>query len=115
MPKISTFVNDNFLKNLREMGKQQGKSLSKIASELIEIGYKVKQLQDGKSNKEEEKRAELVAKHTEYLLRMLTILSDIYRCTRNEKSTQAGEKVDDILSAIKDSVQSYISGYIGKD
>lgn len=115
MPRLVTFIEDPLLQNLKKMSKDSKKSLSKLAAELIEIGYRAKQLQDGKSNKEEEKKAELAEKHTEYLLRILTILSDIYRCVRNEKSTQSGGKVDDVLNAIKDSVQAYISGYIGKD
>jgi len=115
MPRLVTFIDDSLLKNLKQMGENNKKSLSKLAAELIEIGYNVKQIHGGKGNKEEEKRQELIAKHTEYLLRILTILADVYACVRNEKSQQDGEKINDTLDIIKKNVQSYIAGYIGKD
>lgn len=115
MPKLQTFVNDNLLKNLKEMSKQQGKSLSKFVSELIEIGYNFKQLHGEKLNKEEEKRAELIAKHSEYLLRIIAITSDIYRCVRNEKTKYKEKDIDDVLSTMNDTVRTYINGYIGAE
>jgi len=115
MPKLQTFVNDVLLKNLKEMSKQQGKSLSKFVSELIEIGYNFKQLHGDKSNKEDEKRAELIAKHSEYLLRIMAITSDIYRCVRNEKTKYKEKDIDDALSTMNDTVRTYINGYIGAE
>lgn len=118
MKKLQTLVDDNTAENLKEMSKQQGKPLSKIIAELIDIGYKFKQVQSKKSNKEikeEEKKAELIAKQPEYLLRIITLISDMYRCVRNEKSNYKEKEIDDVLYVIKDKARTYINGYIEKN
>ena len=74
MPKISTFLNEDTIKNLKLLSEESGKSLSKVVAELIELGYKIKQLQDEKQvNAKEQKMAELAERHSEYLLKLIAL------------------------------------------
>lgn len=115
MQKVSASLSTSMVVNLKELSKSSGKSLSQIISELIEIGCKVKQYQETqKSNQQEEKRAELVGKHTEYLLRIMAITADCYRCIRNEKSKYSAESVMDVLITIEGNAKKYIDGYLNR-
>lgn len=116
MPRIITYLSDELIQNLKEISTNSGKSISKITAELIETGYKIKHNKDVyKLNLEDEKKKELVDKHTEYLLRIMSIVGDIYRCVRNEKSKYEEENVDDAIKTIIESNIKYIEGYLGKD
>ena len=115
MQKVSASLSTSMVVNLKELSKSSGKSLSQIISELIEIGCKVKQYQEAqKSNPQEEKRAELVGKHTEYLLRIMAITADCYRCIRNEKSKYPEEDINDVFNTIVTNAKKLIDGYLNK-
>jgi len=104
------------MKNIQQMANNRDITLSKMASKLIETGYKVKLLQDEKKNdKDADKMTELVGKSTEYLLRILDTTSDILRCVHNEKSKYKNKDFDAIIDEIREKMQQYIKGYIGKD
>ncbi|CAL7959126.1 conserved hypothetical protein [Gammaproteobacteria bacterium] len=116
MSRTVVFLDDNVIKNLKELYKDSNKTLSKIIAELVDIGYKVKQHHEvQKLNPQAEKKAELIDKHTEYLLRTMTIAADTYRCVRNEKSKYKEENADSALSIIAANIQSYINGTLGKN
>lgn len=116
MPKISTFLNEDMVQNLKEIGSESGKSISKITSELIEIGYNIKYNKDiHEASLQDRRKQELVDKHTEYLLRILTITKDMYRCTRNENSQYEEEDVSDALKTIKADIAEEINQYLSKD
>ena len=76
------------------------KPLSHIISELIDIGYRVKQHHDTYSSQQENKKAELIDKHTEYLLKIMAITTDIYRCVCNEKSKYNENTINEVLATI---------------
>ncbi|EKE01948.1 MAG: hypothetical protein ACD_21C00016G0006 [uncultured bacterium] len=115
MQKVSASLSTSMVVNLKELSKSSGKSLSQIISELIEIGCKVKRYQETqKSNPQEVKKAELIDKHTEYLLRIMAIAADCYRCMRNEKSKYAEESVNDVLDKIMANAQRFIDGYLNR-
>jgi hypothetical protein len=115
MQKISASLSASTVVNLKELSKSSGKSLSQTISELIEIGCKVKQYQETqKSNPQEKKKAELVDKHTEYLLRTMALVADCYRCIRNEKSKYTEANVSDVLSIIASNVKNFIDGYLNR-
>jgi len=115
MQKISASLSASTVINLKELSKSSDKSLSQIISELIEIGYKVKQYHETqKSNPQETKKAELVEKHTEYLLRIMAIATDCYRCVRNENSKYSEETVRDVLVKITGNAKNFIDGYLNR-
>ena len=115
MQKVSASLNTSTVINLKELSKSSGKSLSQTISELIEIGCKVKQYHETqKSNPQEAKKAELIDKHTEYLLRTMAIAADTYRCVRNENSKYTEESVMDVLAKIEFNAKKYIEGYLNR-
>ena len=114
MSRITVFLDDNVVENLKELYKDSSKSLSKIVAELVDIGYRVKQHHQ-KANLQEIKKAELVDKHTEYLLRTMSIAADIYRCIRNDKSKYKEANAENALNAITSNAQCYINGQLGKN
>lgn len=116
MPRIVTFLNDETIQNLKEAGDNSGKSISKIVAELIEIGYNIKYNKDiHVASLQDKKKQELVDKHTEYLLRILTITKDMYRCTRNENSQYEEDDASDALKTIKTDIAKEIKQYLSKD
>ena len=111
--RVVSYVDDEVLKTLRELSGNSDKPLSHIISELIEIGYRVKQHHDANSNQPENKKAELVDKHTEYLLKIMAIVTDSYRCVRNEKSKYKEDTVDEVLATISSKTNSFINKKLG--
>jgi hypothetical protein len=113
MPKISTFLNEDMIQNLKEIGNDSGKSISKIIAELIEIGYNIKYNKDiHAASLQDTKKQELVDKHTEYLLRILTIVQDTYLCARNENSQYEEEDASDALKTIQADITEEIDQYM---
>lgn len=110
MAKIATFINPELIKNIKELYKDSDKSFSKIVSELVDIGYKVKLHQNTQQQPgfQEERKANLKDKHTEYLLRIMAIASDVLRCTRNDRSKYSGESINDVLNTIAVNTQNFI-------
>ena len=115
MSRVITYLDDTTMQNLKEVSKNSGKTVSKIAAELIKIGYDIKHNKEvHKLSHEEEKKQELVDKHTEYLLKILSIIGDTYRCVRNEKSKYGEENIDDVIKTITNINRKYIDGFLGK-
>lgn len=115
MPKISTFLSDEEILNLKEISKSSGKSISKISAELIAIGYKVKHHQETQAMSSWDKnKQELVDRHTEYLLRILAIITDIYRCVRNDKSQYAEDNIPEVIKTIKADITKEIDVFLNK-
>lgn len=109
MPKVSSFLNNAVIKNLKELSNNSDKSLSKIIAELIDIGYKVKLYHENQQPDQQADKSLLPNKHTEYLLRIMAVAADIYRCVRNEKSKYDTDNVDDALVTIATNAQNFIN------
>ncbi len=107
---IVPYVDDEVLKTLRELYVSTDKPLSHIISD---IGYRVKQHHDTHSNQQEDKKAELVDKHAEYLLKIMAINTDAYRCVRNEKSKYKENTIDEVLPTISSNAQNFINRKLG--
>lgn len=113
MKKISVYLKDSLEKQLKFEAEKQEQSLSEYASELIELGLKIKAMQKDESRQKEE---ELMRKMPEQLLRILTICAEIFRCTFDEgKVRLEGENADTVLQLIKEKSNAYVDGFIGKD
>lgn len=114
MPRLVAYLNDNLMQQVKDMAQKNKSTISKTVVELIKTGYKVKQLQDDKNNdKEAEKMEKLIAKHTEYLLRILATTTDVLRCVHNDQSKYKDNNIDEISEIIADKMREYINGYIG--
>lgn len=109
MARAVVFLDKDLVSNIEKLYESSDKTLPKIIVELAHIGYKVKQhheLQDFISQGAKESNFE--DKHTEYLLRIMAMVADIYRCVRNKKSKYREENIDDVLNKIAYNAQSYI-------
>ena len=116
MLRVSASLSATTVVNLKELAKNSGKSLSQVIAELVEIGYKVKQCQETqKLNPQEAKKAELVDKHTEYLLRIMALVADIYICVRNEKSRYVEESVHDVFIRVVANTKEFIDEYLNRN
>ncbi|EKD45252.1 MAG: hypothetical protein ACD_69C00365G0001 [uncultured bacterium] len=115
MLKITTFLNEDTVLNLKELCKNTGKSLSKTIAELVEAGYQIKHNDDTeKTITHDEKNTELALKHTEFLLRILNINTEILRKVYNEPSKCTEKTVDLKLDEIKTHVQKLVEAKLGK-
>ncbi|CAL7961590.1 conserved hypothetical protein [Gammaproteobacteria bacterium] len=109
MPKVISFLDDAVINNLHELCNNSGKSLSKTIAELVDIGYKVKLYHEKQQPDQQTEKPLLPNKHTEYLLRIMAIATDIYRCTRNGKSKYKEDSIDDVLVTIATNTQNFIN------
>ena len=110
MRRIVSYLEDDVAEDIKKLYKNSNISISKMASELMDIGYKVKLHHESQSQSglQEEKIA-LIDKHTEYLLKIMAITSDIYRCIRNDKSKYNENTVDKALATIHARTQNFIN------
>jgi len=113
--RIVSYLDDKLLKSINELCKNSERPLSHIISELIDIGYRVKQHHDTHSNHQEDKKSELVDKHTEYLLKIMAITIDSYRCVRNDKSKYTEGSIEEVLAKISSNTQNFINRKLGED
>lgn len=110
MPRVISFLDDEVINNLKELSKNTNKTLSKTIAELVSIGYKVK-LYHEKQQPDQQQAGSLTLpnKHTEYLLRIMAVVADIYRCVRNGKSKYKEDDVNDVLVTIATNAQNFIN------
>ncbi len=109
MQRIVSYLEDDVIENIKKLYKNSDISISKMASELMDIGYKVKLHHESHSSLYEERKAALIDKHTEYLLKIMAISTDIYRCIRNEKSKYTEKTFDEVLTTIHNRTQDFIN------
>ncbi len=109
MQRIVSYLEDDVIENIKKLYKNSNISISKMASELMDIGYKVKLHHESHSGLQEAKKAALVDKHTEYLLKIMAITNDVYRCVRNEKSKYAEDTVDEVLTIIHTRAKDFVN------
>jgi 5'-deoxynucleotidase YfbR-like HD superfamily hydrolase len=116
MPRVTILLSNDMIKNLKKINESSGKSISKTSAELIETGYKLKHWQESqKLSSYEKNKQKLADKHTLYLLKIMSIVGDTYRCVRNEKSRYDEEDVNDVFNIITNYNCKYIEEYLNKD
>lgn len=113
--RIITYLNKNTLADIKVLAKKSKKTLSATAAELIDIGYQLKQHQE-KQNIDaiHPKKEELISRHTQYLLMIMAITSDILRCIRNEKSKYTEKTADEAINRIEKNTLDFIKNFIEK-
>lgn len=115
MSRVVVFLKDNTVQELKELSKNNNKSLSGTISDLIDIGHKIKQHQNNHTQElHEGKKDYFYGKHIEYLLKTMAIASDIYRCVRNEQSKYDEITTDDALNRIDINTANFIKKYSNK-
>ena len=108
LTRVVAYLDEEILKSLHELYKDTEKPLSRIISELVEIGSKVKRLHEAGPESQEESVTS-TNKHTEYLLKIMAIVADIYRCVRNGKSKYDEETTNDVLAVISSNAQNFVN------
>jgi len=109
MPKVTSFLDESVINNLKKLSANSNKSLSKIIAELVDIGYKVKLYHEKQQANQQIEKPFLPDKHTEYLLRIMAVAADIYRCVRNEKTKYKEDNINDVLTTIATNAKNFIS------
>jgi hypothetical protein len=109
MPKVITFLNENTIQNLKKLCMCSGKSLSKVTSDLVEIGYQASQNNDTRKVMLQDKSdMDFALKDREYLLRILNIDSEILRKLYDEPSKCTGKTVDLKLAEIQVHAKNHV-------
>lgn len=109
MPRICTTISEKTEDNLKNIMAKTNKSFSRIVSDIIEIGlvsYKNRLVIE--SQKQQKNSTESELKHSEYLLRILNINSEILRKLYDEPSKCVGKTADLILGEIKTHVKKHL-------
>lgn len=109
MQRISSYLEDDFVDKIKKLYQNSDISISNMIAELIDIGYRVKLHHEMSPNPQEAKKTMLVDKHTEYLLKIMAIAADVYRCIRNENSKYQEDTADEALATIHARTLSFIS------
>jgi hypothetical protein len=106
MPRVVTFVSEHIFDAIKKNAEDSKKPLSKAFSELVELGFKVQQINSNKNQNTSENPHD---RHTEFLLRILSIVSDTYRCNCNDKSLYKEKNAEEILDKMKSNAINYIN------
>lgn len=115
MPKLTTFLSPKVLSEITLIAEKEQKNKSKIACELIELGLKLRNSDHSTSESQAQRKAELEAKHTEYLLRLIAICSNIMKFTYDpDKNKLNREQVENELELIRSRAQGFIDGRLSE-
>ena len=119
MPKAYCYLPQKTLDQLDKVKLDDGyDSSSHVMKDMIEIGLKVHLMNQGNvlsgdDKYRMEKEEELQKKHTTYLLRLLGLSADIFRCVYDEnKIPKSKGNVEEDIAEIKNKVESFIDSYI---
>ena len=112
MPRIITYLNKKMLEDIHNLSKNSKKSMSETAAELIDLGYNLKKHQEKQTtDKVQTKMEELVSRHTQYLLIIMAISSDVLRCVRNEKSKYSEKTANEAINRIEKKTLDFIKEF----
>jgi len=119
MPKAYCYLPQKTIDQLEKVKLSDGyDSSSHVMKDMLEIGLKVHLMnQDDKLSDDDkyklEKEEELQKKHTTYLLRLLGLSADIFRCVHDKsKLPDSKNNAEEDIAKIKNKVDSFIDGYI---
>ncbi len=89
-------------------------SMSQALKELVDLGLQAYNAKNTTpANNKSDKEADLRMKHTTYMLRMISITSDVLRCVFDKnKIDGAHNNAEEQLAYIKNKVDHYIDEYI---
>jgi len=114
MPRIITYLSDDVMQDLKKISKSSGESVSKISAELIEIGHKVKYLQEPQELNLLDKKSDLADTYMEYFLRILNINSEILRKLYDEPSKFHSRTAELKLKEIKTRIEKLVKDKLSK-
>jgi hypothetical protein len=110
MPRVVTYLSENNINDLKNLSKDLDIPLSKTIADAIDIGYKIKKYQkEQQTNPLESRKEELVSNHTEYLLQIMAVVNDIYRCVRNDKSKYDEKSFEEVFAKISSNIRKVIN------
>lgn len=112
MSKVYCYLPQMYVDQIEEIKTaEKYDSQSQVLKELIELGLKARAIKNiGPINSDRED--ELRTKHSAYLLRLLSMTSEILRFVFDKNKTRGKQdNVDELLEQIKEKVDSYIDGH----
>lgn len=120
MPQLHCYLNQKTADQLEKIREDEGyDSTSQAMKEILSLGIKVYLVNkenppmDDLDKKRIEKEEELQKMHTEYLLRMLELTADTFRCVYDKNKVKDGaETASEQIISIKKKVSKYIDDYV---
>ena len=113
MKRIAVYLDDSVADEIHAKAIDKNLTDSKYAYQLIQLGLKIESMRQDESQK---KKDEFEEKIPEYLLRLISICSETFRCVYdNEKLLTPAKNPEDSLNTIKSKVIAYMDGVTGKE
>ena len=120
MPQVHCYLNQKMADQLEQIREEEGyDSLSQAVKEMLSLGMKVHLVnKENPSIGEDEKKRfdkeeELRNLHTEYLLRMLELSADTFRCVYDkDKIKDAPDTAGEHIVKIKHKITKYLDDYV---
>ena len=122
MPKVYCYINQKMTDQLEQIKQDEGyESSSEAMKEMLSLGIKVYLVNkenpsmDDAEKKRLEKEEELRNMHTEYLLRILELSADTFRCVYDKsKIKDAPDTAREHIVNVKQKIIKYIDDYVTK-
>ena len=122
MPQVHCYLSQKMADQLEKIKNDEGyDSSSQAMKEMLSLGIKVYLVNkenpslDEAEKKRFEKEEELRNMHTEYMLRMLELTADTFRCVYDQHKIKDGpDTAGEHIIKIKHKIAKYIDDYVTK-
>ena len=122
MPKVYCYINQKMTDQLEKIKQDEGyESSSEAMKEMLSLGIKVYLVNKenpsmGEAEKKRlEREEELRNMHTEYMLRMLEISAETFRCVYDKNKIKDGpDTAREHIVNVKNKMAKYIDDYVTK-
>lgn len=118
MPQVFCTVNQPAYKTISKIADDEQKTISKVVLELVELGLKVKSLNDGSGENNEEKLwNDLFKDQVKATFAILETSREILRMTHTPTKSHFKNSVsaDTVIDSIKTKVTNYVEGRLKKE
>ena len=119
MPKVYCYLNQKMADQLEQIKADEGhESSSQVMKEMLALGMNAylnnkENNMDDKEKQRLKKEEELQKQHTTYLLRLLGLSADIFRCVYDKNNIpDAPNSVEEQIAALKKKVDNFIDEYV---
>jgi len=116
MSRFTVTLTDEINEKLQQLATEEGKTLSAVISEALELKFKIHDMNDQPKNEATKKMEELALKVPENVLRILAITSEILSCVYDKNAVKyKQETAAEELVVIKQKIRAYIEDCVNKE
>ena len=120
MPKAYCYLSDKTIEKLNEIQeKEEHESFSQTMKDMVQLGINVyihgkeNPTMDDTERLRLEREEELRSQHTTYLLRIMEINADIFRCVFDKnKMIDSSENTEERIAIIKKKADDFVASYL---